>query len=181
MCVTRWWAGRDNAILTEPTLSHANSPKTRKLPSPAPAYFAAVRHTSRSIAALDLTTSHGIGNGAVSLTVAGGSSVGEVPPQRYWFLGGSRTVRGHRPGTEAGDAFWLARAEIAHGLGVVRPVLFGDIGWAGDRHDWRSPGRPISGAGVGASVLDGLIRFDLSRGIHPDRGWRADMYLQGTF
>ncbi|HEX5972807.1 MAG TPA: hypothetical protein VFY85_12830, partial [Gemmatimonadaceae bacterium] len=111
-------------------------------------------------AALDLTTSHGIGNGAVSLTVAGGSSVGEVPPQRDWFLGGSRTVRGHRPGTEAGDAFWLARAEIAHGLGVVRPVLFGDIGWAGDRRTWRDIGQPMSGAGAGITILDGLIRFD---------------------
>lgn len=133
-------------------------------------------------AALDLTTSHGIGNGAVSLTLAGGSSVGEVPPQRYWFLGGSRTVRGHRPGTEAGDAFWLARAEIAHGLGVVRPVLFGDIGWAGDRRTWRDIGQPMSGAGAGITILDGLIRFDVARGITPKPGqWRVDAYVEGRF
>ena len=133
-------------------------------------------------AALDLTTSHGIGNGAVSLTVAGGSSVGEVPPQRYWFLGGSRTVRGHRPGTEAGDALWLARAEIAHGLGVVRPVLFGDIGWAGDRRTWRDIGQPMSGAGAGITILDGLIRFDVARGITPKPGqWRVDAYVEGRF
>ena len=31
-CVTRWWAGRDNAILTEPTSSHGNCLKTRRLP-----------------------------------------------------------------------------------------------------------------------------------------------------
>ncbi len=31
-CVTRWWAGRDNAILTEPTSSRANCLKTRRLP-----------------------------------------------------------------------------------------------------------------------------------------------------
>jgi hypothetical protein len=133
-------------------------------------------------AALDLTTSHGIGNGAVSLTVAGGSSVGVVPPQRYWFLGGSRTVRGHRPGTEAGDAFWLARAEVAHGLGVVRPVLFGDIGWAGDRRTWRDIGQPMSGAGAGITILDGLIRFDVARGITPKPGqWRVDAYVEGRF
>jgi len=30
--VTRWWAGRDNATLTEPTSSHANCSKTRRLP-----------------------------------------------------------------------------------------------------------------------------------------------------
>jgi hypothetical protein len=133
-------------------------------------------------AALDLTTSHGIGNGAASLTLAGGSSVGVVPPQRFWFLGGSRTVRGHRPGTEAGDAFWLARAEIAHGVGVVRPVLFGDIGWAGDRREWRDIGQPMSGAGAGITILDGLIRFDVARGITPKPGqWRVDAYVEGRF
>src|SRR6266498_4015159 len=31
-CVTRWWVGRDNAILTEPTPSHENCLKTRRLP-----------------------------------------------------------------------------------------------------------------------------------------------------
>ena len=31
-CVTRWWAGRGNVILTEPTPSHANCLKTRRLP-----------------------------------------------------------------------------------------------------------------------------------------------------
>src|SRR6266542_2741496 len=30
--VTRWWAGRDNATLPEPTSSHANYLKTRRLP-----------------------------------------------------------------------------------------------------------------------------------------------------
>jgi hypothetical protein len=133
-------------------------------------------------AALDLTTSHGIGNGAVSLTLAGGSSVGVVPPQRFWFLGGSRTVRGQKPGAEAGDAFWLTRVEIAHGVGVVRPVLFGDIGWAGDRRQWRDIGQPLSGAGAGISILDGLIRFDVARGITPKPGqWRIDAYVEGRF
>ena len=133
-------------------------------------------------AALDLTTSHGIGDGAVSLTLAGGSSVGVVPPQRFWFLGGSRTVRGQKPGAEMGNAFWLARAEVAHGVGVVRPVLFGDIGWAGDRTQWRSIGQPLSGAGAGISILDGLIRFDVARGITPKPGqWRVDAYVEGRF
>ena len=132
--------------------------------------------------ALDLTASHGIGDGAVSLTVAGGSTVGVVPPQRFWFLGGASTVRGHLPGTEAGDAFWLSRAEIAHGLGVVRPVIFGDIGWAGDRTQWRSIGLPMSGAGAGLTIMDGLLRFDVSRGINPKPGqWRVDMYVEGRF
>jgi hypothetical protein len=102
--------------------------------------------------ALDVTASHGVGNGAVALTLAGGTSVGILPIQRNWFLGGTQTVRGLRPGTGVGDAFWMARAEAGYGFQAVRPVLFGDIGWAGDRTQWREIGTPL--AGVGAGFLD---------------------------
>ena len=134
-------------------------------------------------AALDVTASHGIGNGAGSLTVAGGTSVGVLPLQRNWFLGGSPTVRGVRPGTAVGNSFWLARAEVAHGLGVIRPVLFGDIGWAGDRTAWSEIGKPLSGVGAGFSMLDGLVRFDVARGLQPEgqRQWRVDMYVDARF
>jgi hypothetical protein len=132
-------------------------------------------------AALDLTGSRGIGNGAASITLAGGSSVGVLPTQRFWFLGGTETVRGQRPGINAGNAFWLARAEVAHGVGVVRPVVFGDIGWAGDRTRWRDIGRPASGVGVGMSIMDGLVRFDVARGIQPEKAWRVNGYLDARF
>ncbi|NUP72024.1 MAG: hypothetical protein HOQ16_12475, partial [Gemmatimonadaceae bacterium] len=125
--------------------------------------------------------SHGIGNGAASITVAGGSSVGVLPTQRFWFLGGTPTVRGQRPGVEAGNAFWLGRAELGYGLSVVRPVLFGDIGWAGDRTRWRDIGQPASGVGVGMSVMDGLVRFDVARGIAPEKAWRGNAYLDARF
>ena len=55
------------------------------------------------------------------------------------------------------------------------------MGWAGDRRDWAKPGRPLSGVGLGTSVLDGLIRFDLARGLFPRRQWRADLYLEAKF
>ncbi|HEX7977342.1 MAG TPA: hypothetical protein VF461_01970 [Gemmatimonadaceae bacterium] len=132
-------------------------------------------------AALDVTASHGIFNGAAALTVAGGTSFGEVPLQRDWFLGGSQTVRGPSPRPAEGNAFWLARAEVAQGLGAVRPVVFGDIGWAGDRQNWSAVGVPISGAGAGFSILDGLLRFDVARGIQPTHQWRMDMYVEGRF
>jgi hypothetical protein len=132
-------------------------------------------------AALDATLSHGIGDGAAALTLAAGTSAGTLPLQRNWFLGGTHTVRGQRPGTGVGDAFWLARAEVGHGVAAVRPVIFGDIGWAGDRRSWREIGTPISGAGAGLSVLDGLIRFDVARGIRPTAQWRVDMYVEGRF
>jgi hemolysin activation/secretion protein len=134
-------------------------------------------------AALDVTASRGIGNGAVALTVAGGTTAGAVPIQRYWFLGGTHTVRGLRPGTAAGNAFWMARAEGGYGFSAVRPVIFGDIGWAGDRTAWSDVGTPLSGVGAGFSILDGLVRFDVARGLQPvsERGWRVDAYLEGRF
>ncbi|MFL5605694.1 MAG: hypothetical protein ACJ8AD_04540 [Gemmatimonadaceae bacterium] len=134
--------------------------------------------------ALDLTASHGIGNGAAALTLAGGSSVGVLPTQRYWYLGGTQTVRGQRPGlgnAVGGNAFWLARSELAYGLGAARPVVFADLGWAGDRTKWRDIGRPLSGAGVGTSIMDGLIRFDVARGIYPEKQWRVDAYVEARF
>ncbi len=132
-------------------------------------------------AALDLTGSHGIGNGAASITLGGGSSLGTLPAQRFWFLGGTPTVRGQRPGVMTGNAYWLARAELAHGVGVIRPLVFGDLGWAGDRTRWRDVGRPASGVGVGASLLDGLVRFDVARGIFPGKSWTVNAYLDGRF
>jgi hypothetical protein len=134
-------------------------------------------------AALDVTASHGVGNGAVALTVAGGTSVGILPLQRNWFLGGTQTVRGLRPGTGVGDAFWMARAEAGYGFQAVRPVIFGDIGWAGDRREWRNIGTPLAGAGVGVSILDGLVRFDVARGIQPrdQQRFRVETYLEARF
>ncbi len=133
-------------------------------------------------AAIDLTASHGIGDaGAAALTVAAGTSAGALPAQRFWYLGGAQTVRGQRPGREVGDAFWLARAEIARGIGAVRPVIFGDFGWAGNRNDWSKIGLPMSGAGAGLSIMDGLIRFDVARGINPERQWRVDTYIEARF
>lgn len=130
--------------------------------------------------AVDLTASHGIGNGAAALTVAGGTTTGTVPLQRYWFLGGSQTVRGQAPGTVQGEAFWMARGEIAHGVGVVRPVVFGDVGWAGSRESL-AKGTGLAGTGVGMTVLDGLIRFDVAKGLYPQRGVRVDAYLEARF
>jgi hypothetical protein len=106
-------------------------------------------------AMLDATVSHGISkrfDGAI--TVGAGSSAGEVPAQRLWYLGGSQTVRGQQAGTNIGNAFWMGRVEVGSSFVGARPVVFYDIGWAGDRRDFSDPGRPMSGAGVGASFMD---------------------------
>jgi Haemolysin secretion/activation protein ShlB/FhaC/HecB len=132
--------------------------------------------------ALDLTASHGIGRLAASVTVAGGSSVGGLPPQRYWFLGGSQTVRGQSPDTtQSGNAFWLTRVELGANDAGMRPMLFGDLGWTGDRTKMSQVGRPLSGVGAGVSFLDGLFRFDVARGIYPRKQFRVDLYLESKF
>jgi hypothetical protein len=35
--------------------------------------------------------------------------------------------------------------------------------------------------GVGTSIMDGLIRFDVSRGVYPREKMRIDFYLEGKF
>ena len=132
--------------------------------------------------ALDLTFTDAFGGIASALTLSGGSSVGALPAQRRWFLGGAHTVRGELPDTSlSGNAYWLARAEIGGPTRGVRPVVFADMGWVGDRDHMSAIGRPMSGAGIGASVLDGLIRADLSRGIYPRERIRFDMYVEAKF
>jgi len=130
----------------------------------------------------DATISHGLTrklDGA--LTLAAGSSAGTVPIQRDWFLGGSQTVRGQAAGAAIGNAFWMTRVELGSSFVGARPVVFYDVGWAGDRKDFSSPGRPISGAGVGASFMDGLVRFDVARGIYPEKKIRANLYVEARF
>jgi hypothetical protein len=134
-----------------------------------------------SRAALDLTVSRGFGaRTAASLTVGGGIS-DKAPVQRQFLLGGTETVRGQRPGTQGGDAYWLTRLEIGRGIAAARGVVFGDVGWAGPRSMWSHPGRPMSGAGVGVSFMDGLVRADLARGIYPSTRFRFDLYVEARF
>ena len=55
--------------------------------------------------------------------------------------------------------------------------MFTDFGWAGprDTFDWDDM---LYGVGIGASLLDGLIRMDLSHGLRgPGRQFRLDLYL----
>ncbi|MDQ2768631.1 MAG: outer membrane protein assembly factor [Gemmatimonadota bacterium] len=133
-------------------------------------------------ASAEATATHGLGaklEGALTASIGG--SLGSVPVQRLWFLGGVATVRGQEPGTQPGDAYWLGRAEIGRSFQGFRPTIFYDIGWAGTRDAFAKSGRPISGAGVGVSALDGLIRFDVAHGINPNHALRADLYTSARF
>ncbi|HEX6576715.1 MAG TPA: hypothetical protein VF042_17225 [Gemmatimonadaceae bacterium] len=130
---------------------------------------------------IDATMSRGLFKGIdAAVTVGAGSTVGDVPLQRFWYLGGSQTVRGQTAGTQFGDGFWMGRIELGSDDVGFRPVVFYDAGWAGDRRDFKK-GRPMSGAGVGASIMDGLIRFDVARGIWPEKKIRANLYVEARF
>ena len=115
---------------------------------------------------------------SVALSISAGSSVGELPMQRNFSLGGTQSIRGQRPGTQFGDAFWMARAEIGTAAIGARTVLFTDFGWAGSRNDWNRQSRAISGAGFGWSLMDGLVRIDIARGIYPGKAWRFASYFE---
>ena len=134
---------------------------------------------------LDGTLSRPLGGFGFALTTAAGSSLGDLPIQRAFYIGGLHTVRGQfaRPtgAGRVGDTFWLGRAEIARSAMTFRPVLYYDIGWAGARSELSKMGRPLSGAGAGLSFLDGLMRIDVSRGIYPEQRWRGDVYIGSRF
>jgi hypothetical protein len=133
-------------------------------------------------ASADFTVSRGLGHAVDgALTLAGGTTGGTAPVQRWWFLGGAHTVRGQPAGALSGNSFWLGRAEVGSSFALARPVVFVDFGWAGDRSSFGNPGKPISGAGIGASFLDGMIRFDIAKGIEPNRSLRGYLYLEARF
>lgn len=127
--------------------------------------------------AADVSATRPVGRVALALAVSAGSSVGRLPPQRGWLLGGVRTVRGHAPASAVGNAFWLTRLEVGSRSGTVRAVGFGDVGWAGDRDAFAS-GRTLRSAGAGVSFLNGLLRLDAAHDLSRRRGWRTDLYLE---
>lgn len=108
-----------------------------------------------------------------------GTSFGEVPLQRLWYLGGPSTLRGVGPrARRGGEAHWRARGEVGAGGPPVRVVGFGEAGWVGGRGDL-SLDPNLAALGVGASVLDGILRFDLSRTVRGAGGWQLQLYLGG--
>ena len=162
-------------------ISHGEDPRALRLLTDA--RFDVVGGTSTFIkTSADMTVSRAVSERIdAGLTASGGIALGEPPVQRLYFLGGSQTVRGQAPAAAAGTLYWLGRAEVGRAYEWYRPTLFADVGWAGDRLAWKNPGRPLSGAGVGVSILDGMFRADLARGFYPQKQWRLELYLEARF
>lgn len=102
---------------------------------------------------------------------------GDPPPvQAAWFLGGPGTLRGFPGAALAGTDYGRVRAELANQFPAARLTLFSDAGWAGTAHALDSNDIAVS-VGLGASLLDGLLRVDLARAVQPDSGYRVELYV----
>lgn len=126
-----------------------------------------------------LALSPATGPWRVGMEVAGGTTLGEATRQRQWLLGGPGTLRGFDAGVLAGSSFARGRLELARSFPLWGLGAFGDAGWAGAREELRMD-RFLFGAGLGVSVLDGLLRVDLCRGLSSRDGeFRFEVYLDG--
>ena len=107
---------------------------------------------------------------------AAGTSFGDPAVQHLWRVGGPTTLRGYASGAMAGESFWRGRVELATSFPLVRVVLFSDAGWAGSHENLRTDPWLLS-AGVGMSLMDGIVRLDLARALKRPTGWRLIAYL----
>lgn len=115
-----------------------------------------------------------------SVEAAAGTAFGAVPTQGLWYLGGPATLRGYDGNAARGEAFWRARGELATRGPLTRIGVFADAGWAGSRERF-GDGDPLVAVGVGASLLDGWLRFDVARALVAPTGWSAYLSVEPPF
>jgi hypothetical protein len=126
--------------------------------------------------------SRAIGSGlGITLRLKAGAATEPAMPQTLFRLGGLGSVRGFEYGTLREPAFWAAQLDITPFRARVRPVVFLDAGQA-SRISRLFSSSALVGGGVGLSLFNGLIRFDLSRPISPDDSGkvRFDLVIQGV-
>ncbi|WP_419948873.1 hypothetical protein [Candidatus Palauibacter sp.] len=125
----------------------------------------------------------------VALEGATGRVFGEPPLQRHFHLGGSYTLRAFDLGSVAGESFWLGRVELGRGFRVGEPTYdiggsalrltaFWDAAWAGPRDAFGTEGWRSS-VGIGLSIMEGLFRVDIARGVRGGDMWRLHLYTDG--
>lgn len=128
----------------------------------------------------DLRGSVGDARGA-TVRVKAGIATSPTLAQMAFRLGGLGTVRGFEYGERRGQAFWAAQLDVAPIAGRLRPVAFVDVGQAARPGDLFSS-EALAGAGVGVSIFNGALRFDLSHPLTPDTGGkvRFDIVVQAA-
>jgi hypothetical protein len=129
------------------------------------------------------------GNVTGAIEVGTGTTFGTPSAQRLWYMGGPYTLRAFDPNSASGQSFWLGRAELGYGFTVgpaaydiggsaFRLTGFYDMAWAGPRGEFGTRGWQGSG-GLGLSLMDGLFRIDVARGIRGTDQWRLHIYSDG--
>ncbi|MEJ2319531.1 MAG: BamA/TamA family outer membrane protein [Gemmatimonadales bacterium] len=122
-----------------------------------------------------------------AIELGAGIAGGAVPAQRRYYLGGPYTLRGYETGVRQGEDFWMGRFELAVLLGrvdrfgparAIRLVGFFDAGWAGERFSTAGYALAVGG---GLSLMDGLFRIDLAKGLSAGGVWRLYVYGDGLF
>ncbi len=113
----------------------------------------------------------------LALVLAAGSSSGNLPPQREYLLGGPWTLHAQRVGEVRGESFWFSRTELGRDFGALRLALFSDLGWAGPRQAFAASADRRASAGTGVSLLDGLLRFDVSARVEGRPRWTVDLAI----
>jgi hypothetical protein len=108
-----------------------------------------------------------------------GESWGQPPVQRAWHLGGPQTLRGYAAATLVGPSFARGRLELARVFPAAALALFADAGWTGSQLDAFREAEALYAVGAGLSLLDGVIRLDVARGLRGRRALRWDLYLDG--
>ena len=132
-------------------------------------------------AAASVALSHPLTSGVVgAVEVGGGTTWGDPVLQKAFFVGGSGTLRGFDSESLHGASFWRARGELGSGFAGARVLVFGDLAWVGPRADFAFDD-PFASVGVGSSFMDGLLRFDLARGVRRGSDWKVHLYLDGLF
>ena len=118
----------------------------------------------------------------ISLEGGVGTSVGNLPIQRGWYLGGPSTLRGYPPRVLGGVRFARIRGEVASSFFFGDVSLFSDGDWVpyDDRFDKETDDHgTLFSVGSGLSVLDQLIHLDASWNLQHFRlsSVRLDAYL----
>ena len=116
----------------------------------------------------------------VGLRAWGGAATDDVPAQRAFAVGGTSSLRGYAPRSLVGACGAGGTLELQRVLAATALVAFADVAWAG-ACDALTADATLRSAGLGVSLLDGLIRADLSRGLASGRRFRFDLYLDGPF
>jgi hemolysin activation/secretion protein len=89
-------------------------------------------------------------------------------------LGGPESVRGYDYGFRRGKSGWAAQADVALTRGIVTPVVFADAG------NTFTSDKPLLSVGGGVSILDGMIRFNISGGLQPKTDVRFDLLFRAA-